>query len=259
MLATLDVVSTTSGIVLLQFVTVRPLSRPRLRRGHVVSSGSGGGWGAVDVDGPASLLLGLELFVHLLLFGDDSSQAVSHLLELLLVRVVELVHALGERPVYDVIAAGVLGGCLMYHGDDFTQQRKLLVLGSGAGGRGGVGFLIFFDGAWEFTSSVLMCRLLFSWYPSRPAWSRRGLLTRLCMGSLLSQYPSCLVWSHRGLFTCLCVGTLFSQYPSRPAWSRRSLLTRLCVDSLFSRYRSRPAWSRRGPLTRLCVGSLFSR
>jgi len=29
--------------------------------------------GAVDADGPASLLLGLELFVHSLLFGDDGS------------------------------------------------------------------------------------------------------------------------------------------------------------------------------------------
>jgi len=29
--------------------------------------------GVVDADGPASLLPGLELFVHLLLFGDDGS------------------------------------------------------------------------------------------------------------------------------------------------------------------------------------------
>jgi len=84
--------------------------------------------GAVDADGSASLLLGLELFVHSLLFGDDGSQGVGHLLELLLVRVVELVHPLGERPVYDVIAAGVPGGCLMYHGDDFPQEGELLVL-----------------------------------------------------------------------------------------------------------------------------------
>jgi len=41
--------------------------------------------GAVDVDGLASLLPGLELFVHSLLFGDDGSQGVGHLLELLLV------------------------------------------------------------------------------------------------------------------------------------------------------------------------------
>jgi len=84
--------------------------------------------GAVDVDRPASLLPGLELFVHSLLFSDDGSQGVGHLLELLLVRVVELVHPLGERPVYDVIAAGVPGDCLMYHGDDFPQEGELLVL-----------------------------------------------------------------------------------------------------------------------------------
>jgi len=104
----------------------------------------------VDVDGPASLLLGLEWFVPSLLFGDDGPQGVGHLLELLLVCVVELVHPLGERLVYNVVAAHIPGGCLMYHGDDFPQQRKLLVLGSGAGGRGSVGFLIFFDRAWEF-------------------------------------------------------------------------------------------------------------
>jgi len=82
----------------------------------------------VDADGPANLLPGLELFVHSLLFGDDDSQGVGHLLELLLVRVVELVPPLGEGPVYDIIAEGVLGGCLMYHGDDFPQEGELLVL-----------------------------------------------------------------------------------------------------------------------------------
>jgi len=35
-------------------------------------------------------------------------------------------------------------------GDYFPQQRKLLVLGSGTGGSGSVGFLIFFDRAREF-------------------------------------------------------------------------------------------------------------
>ena len=84
--------------------------------------------GAVDADGPASLLPGLELFVYSLLFSDDGSQGVGHRLELLLVHVVELVHPLGKRPVYDVIAAGVPGGCLMYHGDDFPQEGELLVL-----------------------------------------------------------------------------------------------------------------------------------
>ena len=84
--------------------------------------------GVVDADGPASLLLGLELFFYSLLFGDDGSQGVGHLLELLLVRVVELVHQLGERPVYDVIADRIPGGCLLYHGDDFPQEGELLVL-----------------------------------------------------------------------------------------------------------------------------------
>jgi len=84
--------------------------------------------GAVDADRPASLLPGLELFVHLLLFGDDGSQGIGYLLELLLVHVVELIHPLGECPVYDLIAAGVLGGCLMYHGDDFPKAGELLVL-----------------------------------------------------------------------------------------------------------------------------------
>ena len=84
--------------------------------------------GAVDADGPASLLPGLELLVHLLLFSDNGSQGVGHLLELLLVRVVELIHPLGECPVYDFIAASVPGGCLMSDGDDFSQKGELFIL-----------------------------------------------------------------------------------------------------------------------------------
>jgi len=84
--------------------------------------------GAVDADRLASLLPGLKLLVHSLLFGDDGSQGVGHLLELLLVRVVELVHPLSEHPVYDMIATGVPGGCLMYHGDDFSQKGELFIL-----------------------------------------------------------------------------------------------------------------------------------
>jgi len=83
---------------------------------------------AVDADGPASLLQGLELFVHSLLFGDDCPQGVGHLLELLLVCVVEFVLPLGEHPVYDVVAVRDPRGCLMYPGDDFPQEGKLLVL-----------------------------------------------------------------------------------------------------------------------------------
>jgi len=197
-------------------------------------SGSGSGWGAVDADGPASLLPGLELFVHSLLFGDDGYQGVGHLLELLLVRVVELVHPLGERPVCDVIAASVPGGCLMYHGDDFPQQRKLLVLGSGAGGRGSVGFLIFFDGAWEFTSGVLTRRSLFSRYPSHPAWSLRSSSHTPCVDSLFSRYPSHPAWSLRGSSHTPCVCSLFSRYPSRAARSLRGSSHTPCVGSLFS-------------------------
>jgi len=68
------------------------------------------------------------LFVHSLLFGDDGFQGVGHLLELLLVRIVELIHPLGERLVYNVITADVPGTCSMYHGDDFSQQGELFIL-----------------------------------------------------------------------------------------------------------------------------------
>jgi len=150
-----------------------------------------------------------------------------------------------------------------------------------AGGCGGVGFLIFFDGVWEFTSGVLMRRSLFSRYPSRPALSHRGLLTRLCMGSLFLRYPSHPAWSLRGSSHTSSVGSLFSRYPSRPVWSLRgsshmpcmgSLFSQYppcpacslcssshtpCVGSLFSQYPSRPAWSLRSSSHMPCVGSLF--
>jgi len=51
----------------------------------------------IDADWPASLLPGLEL---------------------LLVRVVEFVHTLGERPMYDVVAACVSGSSVVEHGYD---------------------------------------------------------------------------------------------------------------------------------------------
>jgi len=70
--------------------------------------------------------------------------------------------------VYYVVAASVPGCGLMYHGDDFPQQHKLLVLGSGAGGCGSMGFLIFFDRAWEF---------LFFW-----GWHDVGHGGSLCRG-----------------------------------------------------------------------------
>jgi len=74
--------------------------------------------GAVDVYSRAPLLLGLELFVHSLLFGDDVPQGVGHLLELLLVLVVEFVHPLGERPVYDLVAVYISGSSVVEHGYD---------------------------------------------------------------------------------------------------------------------------------------------
>jgi len=74
--------------------------------------------GTVDAYSRAPLLLGLELFVHSLLFGDDGPQGVGHLLELLLVRVVEFVHPLGERPVYNVVAACISGSSVVEHGYD---------------------------------------------------------------------------------------------------------------------------------------------
>jgi len=93
--------------------------------GHQGPAANGG---AIDADRQASLLPGLELFVHSLLFGDDGFQGVGDRLELLLVRIVELIYLLGELPVYDVIAAGIPGGCLMYHGDDFPQEGELFIL-----------------------------------------------------------------------------------------------------------------------------------
>jgi len=74
--------------------------------------------GAVAAYRWAPLLPGLELFIHSLLFGDDGPQGVGHLLELLLVRVVEFVHPLGGRPVYDVVAACISGSSVVEHGYD---------------------------------------------------------------------------------------------------------------------------------------------
>jgi len=84
--------------------------------------------GVVDVDGPASLLPGLDLFVLSLLFGDNDFQGVGHPLELLLVCIVEFIHALGEGAVHHMIAAHIPCGCLMYYCDDFAQECELLVL-----------------------------------------------------------------------------------------------------------------------------------
>jgi len=74
--------------------------------------------GTVDAYSQAPLLPGLELFVHSLLFSDDDPQGVGHLLELLLVRVVEFLLPLGECPVYDVVAACISGSSVVEHGYD---------------------------------------------------------------------------------------------------------------------------------------------
>ena len=105
--------------------------------------------GVVDADRSASLLLGLELFIHSLLLGDDSFQGVGHSLELRSVCVMQVVPVLGECLVHHVIAAGVPGVDLVYHGDNFFQEGELFVLSRGGhhGGRGHItgirGLLVF--------------------------------------------------------------------------------------------------------------------
>ena len=89
---------------------------------------------------------------------------------------------------------------------------------------------------------------LFLRYPSHPAWSCRGPLTRLAWARCSSDicYPQrglVAVLSHalRGLVV-LAVSVTPSVVSSRSSHMP-------CVGSLFSRYPSRPAWSRRSPLT----------
>ena len=100
------------------------------------------------------------------------------------------------------------------------------------------------------TSGVLTCRSSFSRYPSRPAWSRRGPLTRLawarCSRGIRHAWHgrvAILSYTLRGLVV-LAVSVTPAVVLSRSSHTP-------CVGSLFSRYPSRPAWSRRGPLTRL--------
>ena len=100
------------------------------------------------------------------------------------------------------------------------------------------------------TSGVLMRRSSFSWYPSRPAWSRRSPLTRLAC----ARCSRGIRHARRGLVAVLSYalrGLVVLAVSITPGVvSSRSSHTP-CVGSLFSRYPSRPAWSRRGPLTRL--------
>jgi len=91
---------------------------------------------------------------------------------------------------------------------------------------------------------------LFSRYPSRPAWSRRGPLTRLAWarcsrGIRHARHGLVAVLSH-----ALCGFVVFAVSVTPGVVSSRSFHMS-CVGSLFSRYLLRPAWSRHGPLTRL--------
>ena len=99
---------------------------------------------AIDVDGSASLLLGL-LFVYSLLFGSDGFQGSCHPLELSLVSVVLVAYCLGQQALDPVVMAGFLYDCVLDLGEDFRQQADLVVrghsrLGVGVffGGRGGL-------------------------------------------------------------------------------------------------------------------------
>ena len=94
--------------------------------------------GSVDADWSASLLPGLELFIPSLLLSDDSFQGVCHSLELLLVCVTQVVHTQGKCLLHHMIAAGVPGCGLVYHGDKFSQEGELFVLSCG-NHRGGCG------------------------------------------------------------------------------------------------------------------------
>jgi len=91
---------------------------PSARHAGVARSNSNS---ALAADGPASLLPRLNLSVNSLLFGDNHFQGVGHPLELLLVCIVEFIHALDEGAVHHIIAVRIPCCCLMYHGDDFTQ------------------------------------------------------------------------------------------------------------------------------------------
>jgi len=74
---------------------------------------------AIDADGAAGLLLGLELLIQALLFVDDFRQGTGEPLELLLVGLVLATYGLGQEALDPVVVAGFLGDGLMYCGDDF--------------------------------------------------------------------------------------------------------------------------------------------
>jgi len=74
------------------------------------------------------LLLGVKVAVDAALFVGDFGQGAGDPSQLLLFRFVSFVHGLGQVSLHHVVVAGVLGGCLMYHGDNFAEEAKLFIL-----------------------------------------------------------------------------------------------------------------------------------
>jgi len=88
---------------------------------------------AVDTHGLASLQLGLELVVEVLLLGDDFRKDLGHSLESLLAGIVDFVHSLFVGSLGHLVAEGVLGSGLRYQGDNFSQEGDLFILLHGRG------------------------------------------------------------------------------------------------------------------------------
>jgi len=76
---------------------------------------------AVDAYSLAPLLPGLEVAVDTALFCGDFGQGVGDPSQLLLFRFVSFIHGLGQVSLHHVVAVGILGGGLVYHGDDLPQ------------------------------------------------------------------------------------------------------------------------------------------
>ena len=82
----------------------------------------------MNANGLGGRLSVLELSLHSFLLVNDCFQCAGHPLELLLVSVMKLVHALGKRSMYHLIVVSIPGGGLMYHGDNFPQEGESFVL-----------------------------------------------------------------------------------------------------------------------------------
>jgi len=63
-------------------------------------------------------------FIHSV-FGDDGFQGMGHSLELLLVCVIKVIHALHECLVHHVFAAGILGDCFIIRKKNFALERSV--------------------------------------------------------------------------------------------------------------------------------------